>query len=371
MTDELLQGSPSRDQQELLLTIKSSATSLLSLINDILDFSKIEAGKFVLAPTPCNVRAALQDILRMFSVPFRAKNITLSAQIEPAVPHEVVLDGHRLAQILVNLIGNALKFTAPEGMVTVHLSVAPTENQQPMLKCVVSDTGVGIPEDHLATIFDAFTQVQRDSTAIKGTGLGLTICARLVALMGGCIWATSTVGKGSQFHFLVGYDAAPAVALLPNEIPTKEARQSSSLPPVNVDERRAVLVVDDNPVNRTLAKRLLERRGFRVVLADDGQQAVTAFQKQSFDAVLMDVNMPTMDGLQATKLIREFELPSKRHTPIIAATASVGSDGLSICLGAGMDAMILKPFTGEQLMEMIGRFLPLIPQQPRVTDNEH
>jgi len=346
MTELVLDGALTAEQRQDLMMVKSSAESLLTVINDILDFSKIEAGKL-----ECETRAfALHGLVdeTAASMTFRArqKSLELLHEIDPEVPAVVAGDAGRLRQVLVNLIGNAIKFTeSGEVLVTVRKE-AETAGET-VLHFAVTDTGMGIARGKLAIIFEPFTQAD-DSISRKfgGTGLGLAICAQLVRAMGGRIWAEpGPGGVGTAFHFTARMG-------IPAEIPAvrlgRAARQGGA------QSRLRILLAEDNPVNSTLAVRLLEREGHAVTVTQDGRQALEAVHQGRFDLVLMDVQMPEMDGFEATRRIRELEIASGRHVPIIAMTAHAMKGDAERCLAAGMDAYIAKPILPGRLFEVIG-----------------
>ena len=495
MTDLALATELNAEQREYLETVKLSADSLLVVINDILDFSKIEAGKAELENRPFNLRDTLEGVMRTLALRADEKGLELLCELAPETPELVRGDSSRLGQVVMNLVGNAIKFTHT-GEVAVKVEVEDKEGEARLLHFTVSDTGIGIPSEKQAQIFEPFSQADTSTTRkYGGTGLGLSISTRLVALMGGEIWVESEEGKGSRFHFTthlgvvdakeieIGTPAPPEIlrgvkvlvvddnrtnrrildgmlkcwemkprlveggeeALL--ELPAaKEAgepyglilldmhmpgmdgfqfveqlRQRPELStatimmltsaghrgdaerckalgisayllkPIRQSELReaiarvlgareqqgaiplvtryslydardpetvlSVLLVEDNPVNQRLATRMLEKRGHRVVLAGNGREALEALEKASFDLVLMDVQMPEMDGFQATAAIREKEMGTATHLPVIALTAHAIKGDRERCLAAGMDGYLTKPIKPRELDDVLESYL--------------
>ena len=489
---ELLLGSSlSREQEEDLKVVQSAAYSLLSVINDILDFSKIEAGKLELERSPFNLRDFLGEALKILAVKAHEKNLELAYRVAPDVPDRLVGDPHRFRQVLLNLIGNALKFT-DSGEIIVFAQCQSLEDNRLMLHVAVRDTGVGIPTGKQVLIFEAFQQADGSTTRkYGGTGLGLAVSAQLVNLMGGQIGVKSVLGKGSIFHFTVAFDvesggaagsevlddidlsglrilvvddnatnlkilcemlaswkmvpkpAASAeegnhlvekedagfdLALIDSGLPQSGARslirqikenaghatriilmltttttaketarfndadvgvvvtkpirpsdlldaiikalsmekmptekrmdnngsdQKPSLPPLNI------LVAEDTPFNQKYIRRLLDSWQCRATIVENGRLAIETLAKQDFDLVLMDVQMPEMDGLTATARIRELEKHTSRHVPIIAMTAHAMRGDRERCIEAGMDDYVSKPISSSTLLEAICRVVPL------------
>lgn len=344
LTDLLLNTELRADQQEYLSMVKRSADSLLTVINDLLDFSKIEAEKLFLEPVNFNLRSMLNDAVMPMSVKAGKKGVELAIEVRPDVPDLIVGDPVRLGQVLINLAGNAVKFT-DKGGITVAVEKDREYSDEVWLHFYVSDTGRGMSEDQMEVIFDAFTQA--DGVA-GGTGLGLSISSSIVKMMRGELQVRSRVGEGSTFHFSVPFrlpavEAVKAVAEPAPEMPAGAVR----------DKGLKILVVEDNIVNLTLALGILEKAGHSVTTAYSGVEAVEALRKQSFDLVLMDVRMPVMDGLEATRIIRRRERELGLHTPIIAMTASAMKEDRDACIQAGMDDFIAKPVSAAELLERI------------------
>jgi two-component system, sensor histidine kinase and response regulator len=492
MTDQVLETELTPEQEEYLEMVKGSADALLTLLNDILDFSKMEAGKLDLDFLTTDLRKSLSEVVRTLAVKAQQKGLEFIFDVLPEVPTTVVTDPTRLRQVLVNLVGNAIKFT-DQGEVEVNVRTESISDEGALLHFSVRDTGIGIPLDKQREIFGAFSQADSSTTRkYGGTGLGLTITAKLVGLMGGRIWVESEIGKGSTFHFTV--QVRPGAAALPSEsldvsqlagVPIlvvddnatnrrilqdsairwkmkpivvagaraairvlEQARASGAQLPLvltdahmpdidgfglverirqeaefsnlrivlltsggepgdmarcqklgvasylrkpfdrlelrevllrvlagdaNTQEDKAIvtrhtlweqqrplcfLVAEDNAVNQRLIARLLEKRGHSVVLAQNGREALEALEKQSFDIVLMDGQMPEMDGFEATKRVREKEKSSGTHLPIIALTALAMRGDQERCLASGMDGYVSKPINLEELFSVIENVAP-------------
>ena len=492
MTDLALGTDLTVEQREFLLTVKMSAEQLLALLNDILDFSKIEAGKLDISPVDFRLRDCVADALHMLAARADEKGLDLLCRVAPEVPEELVGDPDRLRQIVLNLVGNAIKFTA-RGEVAIEIAIEPGAGEGVVLHFRVADTGVGIPPEKQKTVFEAFEQADASTTRkYGGTGLGLAISTRLVQLMGGRIWLESPRTDippdasvvGCAFHFTVSMAAgqgpqitAPALldgvpvlivddnfanrtilvemlraqganaiavgssaaaidalnlarragrpftmAILDFQMPgmdglalaerireqaelrdirlfmltsaahlggaahrkelgieielLKPVKQSALLdamtrslgPPIiaglpspspSHDEsgrKSRVLLAEDNAVNQKLAVRLLEKQGYQVVLANDGEEAVTAAENGGIDLILMDVQMPKMSGLEAAAVIRNLERGTARHVPIIAMTANAMKGDKERCLEAGMDGYVSKPIQADYMLELIAQF---------------
>ena len=491
MTDLALQTDLTPEQAEYLHTVKNSADSLLTIINDILDLSKLEAGRLDFDPLAFELRTALGEVIKTFALRTEEKGLELILDVQPNVPMSVVGDPGRLRQVLVNLIGNSLKFTE-EGEIEVQVKLESFSAAQKVLLFTVRDTGIGIPAEKQQMIFDAFSQAESSTTRkYGGTGLGLAISMRLVTMMGGRLWVQSEAGKGSAFHFTMPVGRADTVSQSdPLELPelagvsvlivddnqtnrrlledsvkrwgmvptvadsaraalqilNRERPLNSKLPVVLTDahmpemdgfgfieevrktaslsdlrivvltsagqrgdgtrckklgvsaylskpfdrlELREVLrrvlaagcmsretnslitrhtllqetksltflVAEDNAVNRRLIGRLLEKRGNRVVHVQNGREVLDALEKQRFDVILMDCQMPEMDGFEATAEIREKEKTSGGHLPIIALTANAMHGDKERCLAIGMDGYASKPVRMEELFTVIENVL--------------
>jgi PAS domain S-box-containing protein len=357
MTNLLMNTPLSDEQREYASLAKISADSLLTLIDEILDFSKVEAGKLVLEPIEFRLRECAELALKLQALRAKEKGLDLRCEISPDVPDHVVGDANRLRQIITNLIGNAIKFTE-RGEVSFHAYTQSVTKDAATIHFEIRDTGIGIPEDKLRAIFEPFSQAD-GSTARKfgGTGLGLTICSRLVEKMGGRIWVESLVGKGSEFHFTVvigiGESPSPSSTSRGSESLAQLANAASGDSEGGQSRNYRVLLVEDNVINQRLALRLLEKQGHFVTMAADGKTALAALTSGTYDVVLMDVQMPNMDGLEATALIRTMERETGRRVPIIAMTAHAMPSDRERCFVAGMDAYLSKPVDARELLETI------------------
>ena len=333
MTDLALATRLTPEQREYLQAARSSGEALLALLNDLLDLSKIEAGALALNPADFPLHECLNDATRPVAVAIHAKNLSFRCRIEESVPRVLNGDSMRLRQVLINLLGNAVKFTET-GSIEVEISLHEATPDSVVLLFVVRDTGIGIPVDKQESIFDAFHQGDRGTTRkYGGTGLGLSIAQRLVQLMGGVIWVESQPGQGSAFHFTARFG--------------RTAQQEA--PPPAPSDSLEILLVEDNAVNQKLAEMLLKRQHHRVQIARNGIEAVERYQQQRFDLVLMDVHMPEMDGLEATRRIRDYEAKAGFRTQIVAMTAFDQDGDRARCLDAGMDGFLSKPIDHRQL----------------------
>ena len=353
MTELALARCADAEEKEYLAIAQSSSKTLLGLINDILDLSRIEAGKLAIETIECDPRRVVNDVVQLLRFSDSAKGLELVCDVDRAVPSWILADPLRLGQVLFNLVGNAMKFTA-KGRVDVRLNF---DAECRALRFSVKDTGIGIPKEKQAAIFEAFTQADA-STARKfgGAGLGLAISARLVTLMGGSIRVESAPEQGALFEFTIPYEAP---AQEPRTVPQVELAPSRSM---------RILVAEDNSVNQLLVRRLLEKEGHSVVIAGNGVEAVLQSQGEQFDAILMDVQMPEMDGVDAARAIRRREENTGGHVPIIAVTAGVMDDDRERCLEAGMDGFVAKPIQRAELLarlaaieaeRCVGSVLPL------------
>jgi CheY-like chemotaxis protein len=337
--------------------IQSSSESLLHVINDILDFSRIEAGKLELQPIEFSLHEELQAIFRTLAISARSKGLELDLQVASDVPQALIGDPARLRQIMVNLMGNAIKFTE-RGRVEVSVRTEACAPSNITLLFEVADTGIGVPLGKQALIFESFTQADGSITRTHGgTGLGLAICSRLAQMMGGRIWVTSTPGAGSVFHFTIVLGRTPQAS---HALASPTAKRGGELPsPCQVRGENPpnsrclqILVVDDGPVNRLLAVRTLEKKGFVVRAVDNAPEALAILRDHQFDLVLMDIQMPEMDGFEATRVIRDRESMGG-HLPIVAMTAHAMKEDRDRCLAAGMDGYVAKPFKPEELLDAI------------------
>jgi signal transduction histidine kinase/CheY-like chemotaxis protein/streptogramin lyase len=358
MTSLALQMCDNPQQREYLELLSQSADHLLSVLNDILDFSKIESGKLLLEETEFDLVELLEKLVRTMRPSAAQKSVVLHADLDSKLPRHVVSDPTRLRQVLLNLIGNAIKFTFAGKVELVARWHSPRE-----IFFAISDTGIGIAKDKQLSIFESFVQADGGtSRKFGGTGLGLAISDRIVKLMGGIIQVQSEVGSGSTFSFSVHLKSdayAEPGSYTQNDRIRQFQHLSSAISEGSVKNSDTpepsgprVLVAEDNPVNQRLAKAVLQKAGYHVTLVGDGLEAVSALASSEFDLVLMDVQMPGMDGLAATQAIREAE-NGRRHTPIIALTAHAMQGDREKCLNAGMDDYLTKPIDVKKLMTQI------------------
>ncbi len=333
------------EQRDYLETSKRSAEALLALLNDILDISKIEADRLELDPVDFSLRRCLDEALQVLSLRARQKRLDLLCQPQPEAPDALVGDPVRLRQVVVNLVGNALKFT-DGGQIAVGVNVESQNGRQVTLHFSVADTGIGIPAEKHKVIFEAFRQADGSMTRkYGGTGLGLAICSKLVGLMGGRIWLESQVGQGSVFHFTASFGLSKRPGEVTPAHPAREAEAQTR--PLRI------LVAEDNAVNQKVAVRMLERLGHQVAVAGNGLEALAALDRQPFDLILMDVQMPEMDGVETTAVIRRQERATGAHMPILALTAHAMKGDREKFLQAGMDGYVSKPISLEELIVAI------------------
>ena len=334
-------------QREHLRLVKASADSLLGIINDILDFSKIEAGHMDLEAIEFEIASTIPEIISPYIQQASVKGLRLSLQIDPSVPKRVSGDPLRLGQVLKNLVSNAIKFT-DHGTIEVKLAAIESTPGWVRLRFDVIDSGIGIEPAKLQNIFEAFEQADSSITRrFGGTGLGLTISRRLAVLMGGDLSVVSTSGKGSVFTFELNVGA---VSQLPEKGQRLAARPAST--PL---QGLKVLLVEDNPINQKLALALLGLDGHAVTIAEDGEAGLSQWRMSAFDLILMDVQMPILDGLEATRRIRQDEKHSGGRIPIVAMTANAMAGDRERCIEAGMDDYLAKPFRRSDLQEIIER----------------
>ncbi len=344
MTALALDSELTPDQRDCMQTVKMSAESLLTVLNDILDFSKIESRKLELEAIPVTVADLVAEVVKPLSLRANEKGIRLLTDIGHDLPPRIVGDPVRLKQVLINLVGNALKFTEG-GQVIVSVLMEERREWHALLRFSVADTGIGIPADKLDCVFEAFRQVDGSTTRrYGGTGLGLAISSTLVQMMGGQIRVESTPGRGSTFAFTLECE-------VPTAGTTSDAGGRVSEPAAVVSRR--VLVAEDNVVNQRVALGLLMRRGHQVTLAATGAEAIAALAREPFDVVLMDVQMPDMGGYEATQAIRAKETGTPRHQRIIAMTAHAMSGDRERCLAAGMDGYLSKPLNAVDLFAAV------------------
>ncbi|MGA8363247.1 MAG: ATP-binding protein, partial [Solirubrobacteraceae bacterium] len=309
----------------------------LGVIGDILDFSKIDSRKLTLTREPMELRGVLRDVLDTVQISAEAKGLTLALDVANEVPDALVGDAQRLRQVLVNLIGNAIKFTS-EGYIRVRVNVASELPGSVCLHFAVIDTGIGIPRDKQELVFEAFAQADATSNrSYGGTGLGLSISARLVELMGGDIWVESEVGRGSAFRFTADFGLQDA-----NDIDTERDVRAIN-----------VLLVEDEQVHRDLVTNLLRQRGHKVVTARNGREALVELARHPVQIVLLDLQMPEMDGFQLASAIRAWEGAHGGHLPLVAMTASAMAKDSQPVQNAGIDETLIKPIAQERLFGLV------------------
>ena len=353
LTHLALQSNPSEDQKNYLQKIRSSATNLLAIINDILDLSKIEANKMVLENTNYPLEDVLEFVHTSLRFPIEQKGLEYVCRLGDEVPHKLWGDSLRLKQVLLNLMSNAVKFTA-EGKISLSIdreNAGDTDN----LHFRIADTGMGISREYQQHLFDPYTQANASiSRRFGGTGLGLSICKRIAELMHGVLWCESELGKGSTFHLCIPCTPARNVYC--------PAEHSSALPePLEGAEACSILVAEDNEINVEILRAMLRQLGFECDIAPNGKEALRMAMETPYDIVLMDVNMPVMDGLTATREIRS-KLPqtaNKKDLPIIAFTAATLPDNIAEIINAGMNDHIAKPFSLETLRKKLAAWLNL------------
>ncbi|MGI8425834.1 MAG: ATP-binding protein [Actinomycetota bacterium] len=363
LTGLLLDTDLDPEQRGYAQSVRTSAEALLSIVNDILDFSKIEAGKLTLESMDFNPRLVVEEVAEMLEYQASANKIELAILVQPDVPSRLQGDPGRLRQVLVNLVSNAVKFTQA-GQVTIRAALAEESLKEATVRFEVSDTGIGIGAEDRPLLFESFSQVDSSNTRkFGGTGLGLAISKQLVSIMGGEIGVTSEIAEGSTFWFTARFEAAvdspPGDRQTPHaqgfvqrqEGEGHETNQARSGPPPRV------LIVEDNAVNQVVAANIVKRLGYRPDVVANGLEAVNALSAISYAAVLMDCQMPEMDGYAATGEIRSRE-EGKGHTPIIAMTASAMEGDRERCLAAGMDDYISKPVRRADLAATLNRWIP-------------
>ena len=348
MTRLVLDTALNNEQRDSLLTVIRSGENLLTVINDILDFSKVEAGKLDLELINFAIRPLLSDIEMTMSLAAISKNVSFVIEIDPTVGSAFKGDPGRLRQVLTNLIGNAIKFTG-EGQIKITVSQTDISNQLKQLRFEVDDTGIGIPTEALSRMFQSFSQADSStSRRFGGTGLGLSISRRLVELMGGKIGVESVLGKGSKFWFILD---------LPVGEVCENLLESSSQKKVQTSFPARILIAEDNPINQMVAMATLKNLGYRPHTVANGVEVLNALREVSYDLILMDCQMPELDGYETTIEIRKNSSLNCQNIPIIAMTANALKGDLEKCLSVGMDDYISKPFQPSALHEIIEKQL--------------
>ncbi len=350
-TLQLLEDSELNDsQREYVHTASKSAEALLSILNDILDLSKIEAGKLNVEVIPFDLREIVNDLVVLHSLKAEQQGVMIRGQIDAQVPDRLLGDPTRIRQILVNLISNALKFTE-QGEVDVRVTVVDADPDKVQIKVEVIDTGIGIPEQVQSSLFKAFTQADGSTTRkYGGTGLGLAIVSQLVELMGGKLGLVSEEGKGANFWFVLPLDIAQ---------PADEPEQKPEAASQALISGGRILLVEDNPVNQMVANKMLEKIGLQAQTANNGREALQRLESERFDLVLMDCQMPELDGFDATRQIRlkNIQAIGDKPLPVIAMTANVMEGDKQRCLDAGMNDYLGKPVRLDELRDVLHRWL--------------
>lgn len=350
MLDLTLDTHLTEEQKDNLVVAKDAAQSLLSLINDILDLSRAEAGKVVIEEMEIQVQDVIKNVCKGLSVLARNKGIDLVWNLDPKIPRVLIGDAVRIRQVFTNLISNAIKFTH-QGKVEVEAVVESLTDKDCAIKFKVIDKGIGIPAKNLANIFDVFTEAH-NTTARRygGTGLGLAICKKLVEMMRGQIWVDSVEGQGSTFHFTIIFGYKPHVtSKLKDDAKPQDINDSL---PENIQHLR-ILVAEDNMINQKISVKILEKFGWEVTAVVNGQEVLDILNKQSFDVILMDDQMPVLDGVAATQVIRREEKQTGMHMPIIAMTANAMAGDRERYLQSGMDGYVSKPIDRSLLYNEI------------------
>jgi signal transduction histidine kinase/CheY-like chemotaxis protein/HPt (histidine-containing phosphotransfer) domain-containing protein len=354
---ELLARTALDDKQKRYLgTLQTSAGGLMSVLNDILDFSKIEAGKMELREENCRVRALVDEVTDLFAARAELRGVRIEANVEADVPSHVEADTERVRQVLSNLIGNAVKFTE-SGTIAVRVSVEDTKAQMLQLRFEVKDTGIGIEPALQGKLFEAFSQVDGSLTRKHGgTGLGLAICKQLVALMKGRIGVTSELGKGSSFWFVLPLRRLESTGNL--ALPSAFESKPLAPPPSSKNSgTRKILVAEDNPINQEVIREVLSELGYDAFIVENGREALSALEQEAYPLVLMDCQMPELDGYGAAREVRRRET-GQRRIPLIAVTAHAFEGERQKALAAGMDDYVTKPISAGVLSEVIERWWP-------------
>jgi CheY-like chemotaxis protein len=346
------------DQRRCVDIFQRAASNLLDLLNDVLDTSKIEAGQLVLETVAFELRDVVSQAVELAGVRAAAKGLRIDHEIMPTVPSWLSGDPTRLQQVLINLLGNSTKFTE-KGRLVLRVALNPDGRGPKSLIFALSDTGIGIPKEQLPKIFESFAQADSSTTRrYGGTGLGLTICKRLVEAMGGRIWVESTVGVGSTFYFTAEFGVAAAAAA-----------QSSTAAAVSATpaETLRILVADDSEDNRTVIREYLKKLPYVIDYVEDGASALERLQTGRYDLALMDVHMPLMDGYAAVRAFREYERDQNHQAlPVLALTADAFKDAVDRSLAAGFTMHLAKPIRKSTLLEAIARHAHARPEAPSV-----
>lgn len=371
MTDLVLKTKLTPQQREYLEALKISSESMMIIINDILDFSKIEAGKMELNSVNFELKKIFYDAIKTLEYMIDEKNLKVIMHFSEELPEYIIGDPERLKQVILNLLSNSVKFTEKGGII-IKVNVVKLLPESLLIHCSVTDTGIGISKEQHKKIFDSFTQGDSSLTKrIGGTGLGLTICSSLIEMMGGKIWLQSPVkkreikegGEGSVFHFTARFGhkkeklgGKNTIKSKHEKIEVKNMNKKNGIMPFP-EKSSKVLLAEDNIINRKLAESLLKKRGFNVISVENGKEVLQYLEKEYFDLILMDVQMPEMDGLMTTQEIRKLEETTGEHIPIIAMTAHAMQGDKEKCIDAGMDDYIPKPIRASEFWKVISSAL--------------
>ncbi len=371
-TDLLLEDDLTNEQRETLEIVQNSSNTLLTIINDLLDLSKVEAGKIELEQLPINIKHIVADIIKLISNKIESEKITLLLSVDENVPSRLIGDPTRLKQILLNLYNNALKFTQ-KGKIELRVFCKDEDDSNSDLSNLqfeIEDTGIGIAETKIETIFDAFEQADSSTTRkFGGTGLGLSLTKHLINLMNGDINVTSHEGKGSVFSFNIKLNKIVPKNAGKTDLASENHTLNHNEKNKSPAEKLKILVVEDNAVNRKLIGKQLDRFGFEIDFAIDGKIGVDLATSNAYSIILMDMNLPIMSGVDATRKIRQFELDQGGHVPIIAMTANAMKGTREECLRAGMDDYLTKPVNKELLKTIIAKYDGT--REFEILDNRH
>ncbi len=339
---------PAEEQKKNLKILMNSATSLLTLLNDILDYSKIEAGKLEFESAVFHLKDLLVETVDTFGIYALNKKISIKTHLDDLLPEYVSSDPTRLKQILTNLISNSIKFTM-DGQISISADVAETHDTSSTIRFIVSDTGIGIPNEKINNLFESFKQLDNSTTRkYGGTGLGLAIVKNLVEMMGGNIRVESKIGAGSSFIFSIPFEIAQA-----SKESTKIIISNNSLPCIN---NLNIIVAEDNKVNQEIIKMLLAKKNLKADYSENGKILLQMLEFKKYDLILMDMQMPEIDGLEATSMIREKEQSTSEHIIIIALTANAMKGDRELCINAGMDDYLSKPLRYNELSDIINKY---------------
>ena len=352
MINAVLSTELTDQQQEFLSLAKNASGVLLMVVNDILDYSKIDAERMKLEKSTFNINKLINEVVDLFNVSARQKGLSISANINGDIPPDLIGDHMRIRQVLSNLIGNAVKFT-DKGSVTISLRKLSSFDNKVTLQFDIEDTGIGIPEENMDKLFKSFSQLDNSTTRqFGGTGLGLAISKKLIEMMEGSIWVTSRTGIGSTFSCTAVFEIAEG-----SSVSAALPKEGIEVIPFRKSGKYQVLLAEDDEINRKVGIHYLQKMGCRVIAAANGKEAVQLFEDNEIDLILMDVQMPVMDGFAATKKIRHLESLKNKNVPIIAMTAYALKGDREKCLQAGMDDYVSKPIDPDELYEKLNKWL--------------